>query len=304
MSNNAIDEIISAHDTEAATVAALATINNEAVPVSVIKLEDGRTMAIRRNDFALDQITPQHAAKIEQPKWVTQAVTVQKALSLSDYVKRFKNEGTLLFADIASDKIVGAIDYHRAPARENPPDAPASAGVADNEALSNPSPRLGTHNVTLQLKRSEEWARWTGQSEKLMDQIDFADFLEENGIDVTDPTGASLLELCRDIHAMSGASVKSAIRQGDVRKLEIQRDNKATTDYGAELPVQFEISIPVYFGESPITLKCMTRVKVAGGMVQLGYKLVRAEQARQEDFQRIVDAVSVDTDTLAVYGAK
>lgn len=289
--------------TEAGAVASLTTLLNDTVPVAVIKTDDGRTFAARRDDFALDNLTPAHAQKIEQPKWVTQLVTVQKASSLSDYVLRFKNEGTLLFADIGADRIVGAIDYHREPQRENPSDAPAT-GVADNEMLSNPSPRLGTHNVVLQLKRSEEWARWTGQNEKLMDQIEFATFLEENGIDVIDPSGASLLELCRDIHAMSGSQVRSAIRQGDVRKLEIQRENKATTEDGAELPVEFTISIPVYFGEPKVVLKCMTRVKVSHGMLELGYKIVRAEQMRQDEFQRIVDSVSVDTDVLAVYGDK
>jgi len=288
-------------ETETADIAKLTSLIDTEVPVSIVTTDDGRTFVARRTDFALDNVTPKHAAKIEQPKWVNQTVTVQRASSLRDYVTRFKNDGTLLFADIVNSKIVGAIDYHREPQRENAPEAPT---VADNESLSNPSPRLGTHNVVLQLKHSEEWARWLGKNEKLMDQIEFADFLEENGMDVSDPTGAALLELCRDIHAMSGSVVKSVVRQGDYRKMEVQRENSAVTQEGAELPVKFTIFIPVYFGESAILVDCMTRVKVSSGMAMFGYKMIGAEKHRQDEFNRIVEAVSVDTNTLAVYGDK
>jgi len=277
--------------TDTSDIAKLVSLVDGDMPVSVVTTQDGRTFAARRNDFALDNLTIPHAQKIEQPKWVTQAVVVQQQASLRDYVKRFKNDGTLLFADIMANSIVGAIDYHRAP-------------VEDAAGEGNPSPRLGTHNVTLNLPFSEEWKRWTGKNESLMDQIEFADFLEENAMDVTDPTGASLLELCRDLHASQGSNFRSAIRMGDVVHIQVESEKNATTSDGLELPTEFTISVPVYFGEPNIKLTCLMRRKVGHGELQLGYKIVRAEKERQSEFQRIVEAVSVDTDTLAVYGKK
>lgn len=289
--------------TEAATVSQLTELVSGEVPAEVFTTPDGRTFAIRRNDFVLDNITPKHADQIEQPKWVTASVNVQKAASLSAYVSRFKNDGTVLFADIQKSVIVGAIDYHHAPAitlsEVQEKDKPTSFTRAET-----PVARLGSHNVTLALQYSEEWKRWTGMNEKLVEQVDFADFLEENGYDVIDPSGAQLLELCRDIHASSGATVRKVVRNGAVKTLELQQENGATTGDGLEIPNEFTILIPIYFGEPKVTFTCLTRLNAGHGTLKLGYKLIRMEAKRQDEFQRIVDNVSVDTNTLAIYGAK
>ena len=270
--------------TDASVVHELSRLAEGNVPALHFTTGDNRRFMVRRDDFVIEDKTLPNAADVLPPKIVTATVTVQRASSLTSYMNIYKNAASLLFADIDRDTVVGAIDYH--------------------QGGSTIDPRHNKHTATLQLKRSEEWNRWTQKNEKLMDQVEFADFLEENHWDVSDPTGAELLELCRDLHASDDQSVKSVVRDGDVIKIAFQKETGVQTTDGIEMPSEFAITIPVYFGEPPVTLTCLMRRKVQGPNLLLGFKIVRLEAIRQSEFQRVVEAVSVDTNLPAIYGVK
>ncbi len=274
---------------DASVVHELTRLADKNVPSATLDTKDGRTFVLRRDDFVIEDKTLPNAADVLMPKHVTQSVKLETAASLRDYVNRFKNPDTLLFGHIASNTIVAAIDYHKMP-EGAPDDVYASA-------------RLLTHNATLQLGFSEEWKRWTGNNEKLMNQEDFAAFLEENQFDVTDPDGASLLELSRDLEATTDRRVRSVVRDGDTIKINFENENNVKTDDNVEMPSAFKIAIPVYFGEPVVEFECLFRRRTSPNLM-LGYKIIRMEAKKQKEFQRIVQAVSVDTNILALYGAK
>jgi hypothetical protein len=50
-------------------------------------------------------------------------------------------------------------------------------------------------------------------------------------------------------------------------------------------------------------LRCMMRRKIADGKLLLGYKILRLEEMRQNEFDRVVRNVSTATDRLTIYGA-
>lgn len=277
----------SSHETDGSIVNDLTKLINNTVPAVDVKFEDGRHFIVHRNDFAFTDKSLLHAVEVLQPKTVVQTPNLQTATSLRDYIKRFKNEDTLVFASIATNTIMAAIDYHKEP----------EEGI-------DPVARLNTHNAILKLEFSKEWATWIGQNEKLMSHERFADFLEENALDVDEPRGGDLLELCRDLHVKSGMQFKSSIRMGDTVSIEYQKENDASSKNGMTLPAEFTLELPVYFDEPNVKVRCLLRRKIDDGQLFLGYKMVRYENVRQDEFKRIVEGVSVETDTLALYGAK
>lgn len=280
-----VSEIIDENaGTDSAVAAALTDLMNTDVPASFFEDKDtGRQFVVRRNDFVLDQITPPNRAKVFPPQTIVANPKAQNAVSFIEYINRFKNDHSMVFADIQSNRFVGVIDYHTEQSAEA---------------------KAGSHVLTLDLPKSEEWARWTSQNERLMSHVDFASFLEENAFDVTNPAGADLLELCRDLQVKSDMNFSSSVRMGDAVSVSFSKDEDAVTKDKLSLPVKFDIAIPVYFGESSVMMTCWMRRKIDRGSLQLGYKINRLEQIRQAEFGRVANEIEAATSLTLVYGTK
>lgn len=283
-------------------------------------LPDGRqfvAVPMANGAYSLTQITLENAAQVLAPKVVTQHVKTQTAGSLVDYIARFKNPDTMLFADIDNDAMTAIIDYHGEPTA-NVAAAAANAAAAGGPPLTtpipstspvalstDPTPRLGLHRATLKLPKSLEWDTWTKASGVLKSHTGFATFLEENSVDVVSPVGADLLELCRDLQVSQDVKFGSSVRMGDVTELHYQRASDATSKGTIALPPSIMLSIPVYFGEPKVSIQAFMRRQIEDGKLKLGIQLSRAEQVRQEEFHRIVDMVkaSIGISFATVYGS-
>lgn len=264
--------------TEAGTIADLA---RKASAASVIKTDSGREFVIVPDGFRKDDVTDPHGLQPKKPIYIKQAVTVQTVDSLVEYVNKFKTSDTMLFADIAANRIIAHIDYHRADGAEH---------VA--------------HSASMQLRFSEEWDAWKKIDDQLMKQLDFARFIEENSTDIAAPSGAELLEISRDLQAVRGVNFKRAVRTNtDHENFEFAENTEMRSKNGVEVPTKFELSIPVYFGERNVPLQAFLRWNLVGEILALGVKLHRAEHVRQAMFKEIVLAAADRTHTAAVYGA-
>jgi uncharacterized protein YfdQ (DUF2303 family) len=265
--------------TEAEAVAKLAGASAKA---HFVKSEDGREFLIVPDEFKHQEVTLDDALPVYEAHHIKQAVILQTQESLIDYVIRYGGADTTLFADIAVSTIVGQIDYH---AKETP------APIA--------------HKASLVLPFSEEWRCWTAISGKLMGQLEFARFLEENGADVAAPDAATLLEACRDLQAHRKVNFTKAVRtSSENENFEFTVENEARTKGGIELPTKFKLSIPVYFGEPETELFAFLRWKIAegGDGLSLGIALHRAEYVRQAVFQQIVQRAAELTSCPALFG--
>jgi uncharacterized protein YfdQ (DUF2303 family) len=259
---------------------------------AVTSLPDGRTFVALPNgefSFAFQDISIPNAVDVKMPKNVHQQVSLATSGSLIEYAEIFKNADSVLFANIEANVISCAIDYH------------APAGTPDTEPC---IARLGVHTATLTLPFSKEWQTWTQSNERLMEHVAFATFLEENALDVFDPTGADLLELCRDLQIRSDSNFTASVRMGDKVSFSYKKDDNAVTKDDLELPVEFTLAIPVYFNEPPVQVRCLMRRKITDGDLFLGYKMVRAENTRQAEFQRIASRIGFDTKLTVFYGKR
>lgn len=261
-----------------------------------IETNDGRTLVALpslNGSYSMNDLTVPNAADVPLPKVLKQTVAIQTSGSLKQYINRFKNDDSMLFADIGANVITAVIDYHREPGDVGP----------DGEAA-NPKAMHGAHSAILTLPFSKEWGIWTQSNEKLMSHVDFANFLEENGIDFLHPSGSELLDICRDLQVTGTKHFESSVRLGDTVKLTYKRDENATTSTEMELPSEFTICIPVYFEEPPVTIRCLMRRRIDDGVLHLGYKMIRLDNTRQAEFQRIAGVVQFDTNITMVNGKR
>lgn len=264
------------NDTE--TIAEMA---REAVGATMITTSDGRAFLVTKEGFEHVEVSDPHGLKRSSPIYISQAVTLETKDSLADYTNRFKSDATMLFATIADNRITAMIDYHGAPDK------------ASNTA----------HRASMHLPFSEEWRVWTGISGKLMGQLEFARFVEENAADVVAPSGAELLEAVRDLQAHRKVNFVKAVRTAsDNENFEYTDETEARTKGGVEVPTKFKLSVPVYFGEPPTELYAFLRWKLDDGVLTLGVQLHRAEHVRQAVFRQIMVTVGERTGCPVVFG--
>jgi len=265
--------------TEAEAIAELA-VRADRTP-TILKTDAGREFLITA-DGEYHDVTEDNAVPRLLLNHISQTVTLQTVDSLVDYVNRFKTEDTILFADIGANSIAAAIDFH----------GPATAGRA-------------AHRATLSLPYSVEWKCWAEIDGKLMSQLEFARFLEENASDIATPSGADLLDACRDLQARRKVNFTKAVRtDSDNESFEYTDETTATTRKGdVEIPSKFLLRIPVYFDGETHELYAFLRWRLEEGEgLKLGVRLHRAEHVRQAVFKQIVTDAADRTDRLPVFG--
>lgn len=268
--------------TEAGSIAALA-IASVTAP-HLIAADDGRTFAAIPQGIELRDVTPPNAAKTSKPDTIRQVVTLQTADSLIAYVERFKTPNTVLFADIDTDTIVAAIDYHGQTAAD-----------------------LVLHKSVLTLPRSLAWQRWDEIDGELLSQLEFARFIDEYTAHFISPKPADLLELVNNIQAIEKVDFRAKTKiNSDNVDFDIAASTEAFAHVQGEkltIPTHFVISIPVYFGEERREIDVRLRWKKSQSEgLQLGVMILAKEETRQEEFKAVVNKVAAATNLTSIYG--
>jgi uncharacterized protein YfdQ (DUF2303 family) len=266
-------------------IAALAT---EAEGARVVTLSNGATILLNsRTDKDYVELTPPtkdaHGVSLYNPNSIKRKIDIQTADSLVDYITRFKTEGATLFADIAQNRIVAVLDYH-----------------VDGGDI---GARLLDHVAVLTLPFAEEWKIWKGIDTKHMPQLEFARFIEENGVDIEAPDAAELLECCRDLQALRKVNFIKAVRTNtDCERFEYSEDNDLKTKGGVDVPTMFQLRLPVYFGGRMVEQQARLRWNVSDGVLTLGIFLSRSEYVRQAIFKETVEDIADRAKVPAIYG--
>lgn len=271
-------------ETEAAAVAAL---TRAATTPDFLRATDGRQYLIHHQDFEADDVSDENLLNVDRG-FVKASVLLQSKDSLVEYVNRFKTSATMLFADIAANAITARIDFHYA--------------AGDTESA---QPNYDAHRARLVLPHSQEWIDWTKIDGLFMPQKEFARWIEEHPGDIVAPRAADLREVTRDLAALRKVSFLEAVHtNSDVESFTYKRENEVHRDGDViELPTQFELGIPVYFGEGIASQFAFLRWNIDddSGRLTLGIKLSRAEYVRQAVFKTIVTDIAERTKTPVVY---
>jgi uncharacterized protein YfdQ (DUF2303 family) len=264
--------------TEAQSIADLA-LKGAGAPI-VIKTEAGREYLVTPEGVQFTDVTEPYSVDPNLPHHIIQGVVLQTVDSLVDYANRFKVDDTVLFADMQSSRISALIDYH-----------------------GHQTPDFVQHRAVMDLPHSEEWRLWTGQDGKLVDQLAFARFIEENGGDIEEPSGADVLDAMRDLQAHRKVNFVKAVRtSSDNENFEYTDETNLNQKGGLEIPTRFKLNIPVYFGEAPTGLYAYLRWKLDDGHLHLGIRLSRPEFVRQAVFKQIVLDAAARTELPAMFG--
>lgn len=202
------------------------------------------------------------------PTRIIASPTFADQASFCSYVNSYKDERTRIAADPAALKFTALIDYHRG---------------GDPEMV---KPEFVSHKPSFKLEHSEQWKLWIKLNDTLIEQEKFAEFLEENRGDISDPAAADLIDIAGQLTAKTEVNFASKInRSNGAATLCYTETIDAKVGSGSiEIPETFTLDIPVFFGESAIKIPCRLRFRISDGHLKFLFKMYRPAQMVMEAF--------------------
>lgn len=228
-------------------------------------LVTGDTKAISLKEFQYPQGVP--------PDHIVGTVVLRDAKSFCSYFQAFADDRARVFAEPANQTFLAVIDYHGAGERV---------------------PEFCSHRASFAMVKDERWAVWAGNSEKIMKQGDFAEFLEDNAADILDPNAAAMLEIARDLKATSSGNFESKVvpKNGTVQMKYTETVDGKVGSGDIEIPEFFKISIPIFYNEEKIVISARLRYRITAGNLTFFYKLYRQSELLNDAFNKAVASVA------------
>lgn len=240
------------------------------------ELEDGSIYSVPNGSGGVMLLrTPLFAEREQElPTRVHRTVTVRDAASLVDYIARYgldqDTENLEVWADLESRKIT---------------------------AILNGIDGWGDHRAVLDVRLSPEWKQWTAVDGKLLDQVTFAQFIEDHLSTIAKPDGAELLEICQTLEARVGVDFKmqNILANGQRQfRWEEQIDGKAGTKGELKIPAELQLVLRPFLGSDPIPIVAKFRYRPSPGGLSLGVHLVGTEDVLENAFATVVGSIQGD----------
>lgn len=192
--------------------------------------------------------------------------------SFCEYWVLFSDENSRCFADRDTDSFMAVLDYHYA---------------ADG------APRWCEHVATLALRKSEEWQLWRSKNGARMTQVEMAQFIEDNSIDIVDPKPTEMIDVARQLEAKIEVNFESGIRLSSGRQqLVFQEEIKASVGRGQmEVPEAFTLELPVYEGLAPARIVARFRYRIASGKLTMWYDLLRPARTERDAYAQVAGMI-------------
>ncbi len=146
---------------------------------------------------------------------------------------------------------------------------------------------------------SPEYQRWIGKNRTAMSQVDFAEFLDNNQMDIASPEGypssAEMLNMALNFEAKQDYRFKSSVRlqNGGTDMTFVQDDDKGTIEKMRVFD-KFAIGIPVYFGGDAYQINARLRYRHREGKVVFWYELVRPDLIMKAATDTIITKIKAE----------
>jgi uncharacterized protein YfdQ (DUF2303 family) len=182
------------------------------------------------------------------------------------------------------------------------PISPGVVAVLNGHGKSGPG--WSDLRVNLEFRKTPQWVRWNEIDGKMLPQVTFAEFIEDNLEDITDPTGATMLEIASYLQATQSSDFKSgvALSNGLVQFQNIETIDAKVGSSQIQVPTEFKLGIAPLFGVDRYSVPCRFRYRVKEGKLFLGFKLQRIEDLMGQVLDDILAKIERGTNISVLDG--
>lgn len=163
----------------------------------------------------------------------------------------------------------------------------------------------GDHKAKYNAPLAPEWKAWTGIDGKKMNQVEIAQFIENNLVDVAEPEGATLLEICRTLEAKKKVNFSSSIRLTDgTNQFTFEEEISGTAQKGQlSIPEVFVIGVPVFENGEKWRVDVRLRYRIEeGGRLVMWVELVRPHKVIEEAVKELRARIAEGTGLAILNG--
>ena len=210
-----------------------------------------------------------------QPRQIERHLKVTDIATFCSYWDKWSDQHSEIFADIDKRTVRAVFDEH-------------TDGVGEGEqraanALIEPVARWGRHTVSYESPLSREWQAWADNDKSRMDQVEFAEFLEDRIAEVVQPAGADLQEIITNFRLQRDVTFDSAIRLQDGGvQLKYHEQNEPVTDM--EMPEELELAVAPFHNGTVYKLRARLRYRLHGGSLALWYERIEPWRVLEHAF--------------------
>lgn len=154
------------------------------------------------------------------------------------------------------------------------------------------------HIARFTATESIEWKTWAESNKKPMKQADFAQFIEDNLVDIIEPESAHILEVSRSLQAKKAGNFSSALRldNGDVQFTYEDKTEASAGKGQLKVPEKFVIAIPVYQGGPAYKIEARLRYRISEGALMMWYDLLRPHKSKEHALTEINEQIEIGTE--------
>lgn len=253
------------------------------------------------------------------PERLQGTATLTRLESLIEHVNRFKDADSVIYAseDRSNPKLTAVLNYHEG--RNTP-----FPEVGEEISTEVPRPRWGDHRAVFNFPISDEWKAWTGANTKWFSMPDFAKFIEDRIIDVSDDhanlpadladlvkrtngkiaSSARLMELSVNLEVFEGskAGQKVNLQTGEAT-FEMTSEHVDKAGKKLSIPGMFVILIPVFKHDVAYRLGARLRYRKTGDGLVFSYELFRDDAAFDDAVKNAAETVAERTGLPLFFGS-
>jgi len=237
---------------------------------------DGQMYAVPDGDGGVTLLTTpayDRAQGALLPARVARKVTVVDAASLLDYIGRYDwPESLEVWASLEQRRVTAILD-----------------SVDGNR----------DHTAVLSVAQSREWIEWARIDGKLLDQVTFAQFIEDHLSTIGAPDGAKLLDICQTLEAHTEVAFKmqNLLPNGArVFRWEETIEGKAGEKGDLPIPAELVLVLRPFMGSEPVEITAKFRYRINSGGLTLGVHLIEPDVALETAFASVVATVQAGID--------
>lgn len=179
--------------------------------------------------------------------------------------------------------------------------------VFDGNDETADTPGWYEHKALLQLELTSQWREWSSISGAMMNQEEFANFVEDHLPDIVDPAAATMLEVAQNLQGTQRMSWQSAsILRDGTRQLSYVESTEASAGGAGgsmKVPHEIKLGLRVFEGTSDrFEITGRFRYRITSGRLVLGVKLLGMKETCDSAFADVVGQVSEKTGATVLKG--
>jgi uncharacterized protein YfdQ (DUF2303 family) len=223
--------------------------------------EDGEQRVIDTNE------------NLERPLFPAANRVVRDVRSFLEYLAKHGSATSEVWADTTTSTVTAVIDAHE--------------GV-DGEASHE------RHTITLSLIHTPEWDTWNQFDKVPQAQLAFANFIEENALDIVHPAASIMLELAQTFQSNTNVEFESGTRLATGETQLVFKEtalSRAGQTGQIDIPEKITLALQPYVGGTTYGVEARFRYAIGGGAVKFTYLLDRPHKVLEEAFDDIVSQI-------------